>query len=221
MTSHSDSYQKKVTPSLLEKGSGLPSASHGGEAKIAIFASGSGTNAEQIMLHFQKHASIEVVLVLSNKPDAFVLERAKKFGVPSKVFNRTQFRETGDVLEWLKENRITHIVLAGFMWLMPENIIRAYPDKIVNIHPALLPKFGGKGMYGHHVHEAVKAAGEKETGITIHLVNEKYDEGLILFQASSSLDTQDTPDSIAAKVHALEYAYYPKQIEKWIQALTD
>jgi phosphoribosylglycinamide formyltransferase 1 len=184
--------------------------------RLAIFASGSGTNAEQIMLHFQNHASIEVALVLSNKPDAFVLERAKKFGVPSKVFTRQQFRETDDVLNWLKENRITHIVLAGFMWLMPENIIKAYPDKIINIHPALLPKFGGKGMFGHHVHEAVKAAGEKETGITVHLVNEKYDEGRILFQAVTSLESTDTPDSIANKVHALEYQHYPGQIEKWI-----
>jgi phosphoribosylglycinamide formyltransferase-1 len=146
-----------------------------------------------------------------------VLERAKKFGVPSKVFNRTQFRETSEVLDWLTENRITHIVLAGFMWLMPENIIRAYPNKIINIHPALLPKFGGKGMYGHHVHEAVKASGERETGITIHLVNEKYDEGEILFQAFTSLDVTDTPDTIAEKVHALEYKHYPEQIEKWVK----
>lgn len=187
------------------------------KSRIAIFASGSGTNAEQIMLRFQQHTQTEVALILSNKVDAFVLERAKKFGVPSKVFNREQFRETGEVLGWLTENRITHIVLAGFMWLMPENIIRAYPNKIINIHPALLPKFGGKGMYGHHVHEAVKAADEKETGITIHLVNEKYDEGKILFQASTPLDITDTPDIIAHKVHALEYKHYPEQLEKWIK----
>lgn len=210
MTLQSDESQKAVTPAPLERGKG-------GEARIAIFASGSGTNAEQIMLRFQKHDSIEVVLVLSNKSDAFVLERAKKFGVPSKVFTRQQFRETGEVLSWLQENSITHIVLAGFMWLMPENIIHAYPDKIVNIHPALLPKFGGKGMYGHHVHEAVKAAGEKETGITIHLVNEKYDEGRILFQASTALDSTDTPETIANKVHVLEYKHYPEQMEKWIK----
>lgn len=185
--------------------------------RIAIFASGSGTNAEQIMLRFQQHTQIEVALVLSNKADAFVLERAKKFNVLSKVFNREQFHETGEVLGWLTENHITHIVLAGFMWLMPENIIRVYPNKIINIHPALLPKFGGKGMYGHHVHEAVKAAGEKETGITIHLVNEKYDEGKVLFQASTPLDETDTPDTIAQKVHALEYNHYPEQIEKWIK----
>lgn len=206
----SDSSQQTVTPSPLERGPG------GEVARIAIFASGSGTNAEQIMLHFQKHEQIEVAIVLSNKADAFVLERAKKFGVPSKVFNRQQFRETDNVLGWLTENRITHIVLAGFMWLMPENIIRAYPDRIINIHPALLPKFGGKGMYGHHVHEAVKAAAETETGITIHLVNEHYDEGKILFQASTALTSSDTPETIANKVHALEYKHYPEQIEKWI-----
>jgi phosphoribosylglycinamide formyltransferase 1 len=208
----SDEHGKGVTPSPLERG-------QGGEAcRIAIFASGSGTNAEQIMLYFQKHAQIEVVLVLSNKADAFVLERAKKFNVPSKVFNREQFRETGEVLGWLVKNRITHIVLAGFMWLMPENIIRAYPNKIINIHPALLPKYGGKGMYGHHVHEAVKAAGETETGISIHLVNEKYDEGRILFQESTLLEITDTPDTIAHKVHALEYKHYPEQIEKWVKS---
>jgi phosphoribosylglycinamide formyltransferase-1 len=184
--------------------------------RLAIFASGSGTNAEQIMLRFQKYPQIEVGLVLSNKADAFVLERAKKFSVPSKVFNRQQFRETREVLDLLSDHRISHIVLAGFMWLMPENIIRTYPNKIINIHPALLPKFGGKGMYGHHVHEAVCAAGEKETGITIHLVNEKYDEGKILFQASTPLDAKETPDTIAEKVHALEYKHYPEQIEKWV-----
>jgi phosphoribosylglycinamide formyltransferase 1 len=188
------------------------------KARIAIFASGSGTNAEQIMLRLQNHDSIEVTLVLSNKADAFVLERAKKFGVPSKVFNRQQFRETGEVLQWLIENQITYIVLAGFMWLMPENIIQKFSNRIINIHPALLPKFGGKGMYGHHVHEAVKSADEKETGITIHLVNEKYDEGAILFQTSTALNSNDTPDTIANKVHALEYKHYPEQIEKWIKS---
>jgi phosphoribosylglycinamide formyltransferase-1 len=188
------------------------------KARIAIFASGSGTNAEQIMLRFQKHDSIEVALVLSNKADAYVLERAKKFSVQTKVFSREQFRETDEVLSCLHENHITHIVLAGFMWLMPESIIRKFPNHIINIHPALLPKFGGKGMYGHHVHEAVKAAGEKETGITIHMVNEKYDEGKILFQASTALDSTDTPEIIANKVHALEYKHYPEQIEKWIKS---
>ena len=184
--------------------------------RLAIFASGSGTNAEEIMKLFQHHDQIEVALVLSNNGNAFVLERAKKFKVTSKVFNKVQFRENDEVLNWLKEEKITHIVLAGFMWLMPAPIIQAYPNQIINIHPALLPKFGGKGMYGHHVHEAVKAAGEKETGITIHLVNEKYDEGRILFQAATPVDPSDSPNQIADKVHALEYQHYPEQIEKWV-----
>jgi len=186
-------------------------------SRVAIFASGSGSNAEQIMLHFKQHAQIEVVLILSNNANAFVLERAKKFNVPSQVFNRQQFRETGEVLNWLLGEKITHIVLAGFMWLMPSSIVQTYPNKIINIHPALLPKFGGKGMFGHHVHEAVKTSGEKETGITIHLVNERYDEGKILFQASCVVEENDSSDQIAAKVHELEYKYYPDQIEKWIE----
>ena len=187
-----------------------------GNVRIAIFASGSGTNAERIILHFQNHASIQVALVLSNKENAFVLERAKKLNIPSRTFNRQQFKESDVVLNWLKEEKITHIVLAGFMWLMPESIIKNFPDRIINIHPALLPKYGGQGMYGHHVHDAVKAANEKETGITIHLVNEKYDDGRILFQDSCSISPNDKPDQIAEKVHALEYEHYPRQIDKWV-----
>ena len=185
-------------------------------SRLAIFASGSGTNAEQIMLHFKDQPKIEVALMLSNKPEAFALARAKKFNVPTKVFSRQQFRERDDVLHWLLDEKISHIILAGFMWLMPASIIKKFPGKIINIHPALLPKFGGKGMYGHYVHEAVKAAGEKETGITIHLVNEKYDEGEILFQASCAVDPNDSTEQIAEKVHALEHRHYPEQIEKWI-----
>jgi len=132
------------------------------------------------------------------------------------VFTRSQFRETEEVLNWLKERKVTHLVLAGFMWLVPDYLIKAFQGKIINIHPALLPKYGGKGMYGMHVHEAVKATGEKETGITIHEVNERYDEGKILFQAKSQLDSTDTPEQIAQKVHRLEYAHYPQVIEEWI-----
>jgi len=168
------------------------------------------------MLHFRDHPKIKVGLVLSNNAGALVLERARKFNVPSKVFNRQQFKDTGEVLNWLAHEKISHVVLAGFMWLMPENMIRQFPDRIINIHPALLPKFGGKGMYGNHVHEAVKQAGEKKTGITIHLVNEKYDEGKILFQTSCAIEANDSPEQIAAKVHELEYQHYPEQIEKWI-----
>ncbi len=184
--------------------------------RMAIFASGSGTNAEEIFKYFQHHASIEVVALLSNSNQAYALERAKKFGIETHVFNREEFREQRIVLSWLQERKVTHIVLAGFMWLVPVYLIQAYRDRIINIHPALLPKFGGKGMYGMHVHEAVKAAGEKQTGITIHLVNEKYDDGKILMQATCTVTADDTPETIAGKVHSLEYAHYPKTIEAWI-----
>lgn len=181
--------------------------------KIAIFASGSGSNAEEIIKHFKKSNIGEVALILSNKPDAYVLERAKKYDVPSVVFNRNELKDM-TVLDILKSHSIDFIVLAGFMNLVPENLVKAYPNKIVNIHPALLPKFGGKGMYGDHVHKAVRESGDVETGITIHLVNEKYDEGQIIFQASCPVDENDTPATIAEKVHQLEHANYPKVIEK-------
>jgi phosphoribosylglycinamide formyltransferase-1 len=187
--------------------------------RIAIFASGSGTNAEEIFKHFHNHSSVEVVMLLSNNSQAFALERAKKFGVATKVFARTIFRESEEVLKWLKEKNVTHIVLAGFMWLVPDYLIKAFPGKIINIHPALLPKFGGKGMYGMHVHEAVKAAGEIETGITIHEVNEQYDKGKILFQSKCEVRKSDTPEQIAKKVHELEYANYSQVIEEWISKM--
>ncbi|HRJ28771.1 MAG TPA: phosphoribosylglycinamide formyltransferase [Cyclobacteriaceae bacterium] len=184
--------------------------------RLAIFASGSGTNAEEIFKHFQHHSAIKVSALLSNNPEAYALQRAANYGVPTKIFNRQQFRETDEVVHWLKEKEVTHIVLAGFLWLIPENLIRTFPGKIINIHPALLPKFGGKGMYGMKVHEAVKAAGETETGITIHEVNERYDEGRILFKAICPVMPEDTPEAIADKVHQLEYFWYPKVIEDWI-----
>ncbi len=184
--------------------------------RIAIFASGSGSNAEKIIRHFTGHPTIEVAIVLSNKPDAYVLERAKKFSIPSQVFNREEFRDPS-FTDVLHKHRITHIVLAGFLWLIPDYLVKNYPDRIINIHPALLPKYGGKGMYGAKVHEAVKLAGETETGITIHLVNEHYDEGAILFQASCPIGPAYSPDEIANCVHALEYKHYPDVIEKWIK----
>lgn len=184
--------------------------------RIAIFASGNGTNAEAIITHFQQHPTIEVVLLLSNNKEAFALERAQRLHVASKVFNKSQFRESDEVINWLKEHKVTYVVLAGFLWLIPDNLIKAYPERIVNIHPALLPKFGGKGMYGKKVHEAVKASEEKETGITIHLVNEHYDEGKILFQASCNVLSSDSPDDISAKVNQLEYKHYAAVIEQWI-----
>ena len=180
--------------------------------RLAILASGSGSNAEKIMEHFQTSAKAEVALVASNKADAYVLERAKKFEVPTFTFTRKEM-DAGILLEKLQEENIDYVILAGFLLKIPVELTRAFPDRMVNIHPALLPKYGGKGMYGHFVHEAVQAAGEKETGITIHLVNENYDEGKIIFQAHTALNELDTPDSIAAKVHELEHKYFPKVIE--------
>ncbi len=184
--------------------------------RIAIFASGNGTNAEEILAYFNHHPNIKVALLLSNNPLAFALARAGKYNVPTKVFTKDQFKETTVVLDWLKENEISYIVLAGFMWFIPDYLTQHYPNKIINIHPALLPKFGGKGMYGMRVHEAVKSAGEIETGITIHLVNERYDEGRILFQATCAILKTDTAIQIANRVHALEHAHYAKVIEQWI-----
>ncbi|HYG20668.1 MAG TPA: phosphoribosylglycinamide formyltransferase [Ohtaekwangia sp.] len=184
--------------------------------RLAIFASGSGTNAEQIINYFRDHRDIGVVLLLSNNPEAYALERAKKLDIPAAVFSRTDFREGTVVTQHLAERKVTHIVLAGFLWLIPDYLIRLFPHRIINIHPALLPRFGGKGMYGMKVHESVKMLGELESGITIHEVNEKYDEGKIIFQTTCPLDPDDTPDTIAQKVHALEYAHYPKTIERWV-----
>lgn len=186
-----------------------------GKYKVAIFASGSGTNAERFFEHFKGHKQIEVTLLLSNNPKAYVLERAKKAAIPARVFDKQQLKD-GEVLSWLSEAGITHIVLAGFLWLIPDNLLHTYPEQIINIHPALLPKYGGKGMYGSKVHEAVKEAGETKTGITIHLVNHRYDEGAILFQADTAISPKDTPDEIASKVHELEYTHYPVVTEKWI-----
>ena len=180
--------------------------------RLAILASGSGSNAEKIMEHFQNSKIAEIALVASNKSDASVLERAKKFDVPTLTFYRKEM-DSGVLLEKLQEEKIDWVILAGFLLKIPVELTRAFPDRMVNIHPALLPKYGGKGMFGSFVHEAVKAAGDTETGITIHLVNENYDEGRIVFQASTSLTSDDTPDSIAEKVHALEHKHFPEVIE--------
>jgi phosphoribosylglycinamide formyltransferase-1 len=180
--------------------------------KLAILASGSGSNAEKIMEYFQNSTKGQIALVASNKPDAFVLERAKKFGVPTFTFTRKEM-DAGLLLQKLQEEKIDWVILAGFLLKIPEDLIHAFPDHMVNIHPALLPKYGGKGMYGSLVHEAVKAAGDTKTGITIHLVNEQYDEGKIIFQAAVTVTESDTPDTIAEKVHALEHRYFPEVIE--------
>ncbi len=184
---------------------------------LAILASGSGSNAENLIRYFAGHPDIQVVLVLSNRKDAFVLERAKNLNVPAVVFNKDEFYHSDKVLAVLREHKVTHIVLAGFLWLVPASMINAFPERIVNIHPALLPKYGGKGMYGMHVHEAVVANKETETGITIHTVNAEYDRGNMLFQSRCAVLPADTPEAVAAKVHELEYRYFPEIIEKWIE----
>ncbi len=187
--------------------------------KIALFASGSGTNAENIAKYFAASSEVEISAVLCNNPYAFVLKRAEKLGIPSFVFSKNDFYDTDKVLRFLKDKRVDLIVLAGFLWLIPDDLIRHFPNRIVNIHPALLPKFGGKGMYGSRVHEAVIANGETETGITIHLVNEKYDEGKIVFQAKCEVTKEDTAETVASKVHELEYKYFPKVIEEIVKEL--
>ena len=182
--------------------------------RIAIFASGSGSNAENIALYFKDNPQIKIVAIFSDKPDAYVLKRAEKLNIPTYVFTMTDLKDENGVFKELMMLNIDFIVLAGFLRLIPPHIISSYCNCIINIHPALLPKFGGKGMHGMHVHEMVKAAGEKETGITIHYVNEKYDEGAIIFQDKVSVDQNDSPETIAAKVHELEYRHFPKIIEK-------
>ena len=181
---------------------------------IAIFASGRGTNTEKIISHFQNNEGIKIALIVSNKADAFVLKRAEKHKTPTLILKREEFYETENIVDELNSYEIDLIVLAGFMWLVPAYLIRAFPDKMINIHPALLPKFGGKGMYGLHVHKAVLNAKEKETGITIHYVNEVYDEGKTIFQTRCTINKEDTPETLAEKVHQLEYEHYPIVIER-------
>ena len=181
--------------------------------RIVILASGSGTNAENIIKYFKDSNLISVVQVLSNKKDAKVLERAKRLEISSMYFNMADFIMSDKVLEILKKNA-DYVILAGFLWKIPSNIIEAFPNKIINIHPALLPKYGGKGMFGMHVHEAVIKNKEQESGITIHHVNENYDEGAIIFQKSFEISPSDSADDVAKKVHKLEYKYFPEIIEK-------
>jgi phosphoribosylglycinamide formyltransferase-1 len=187
--------------------------------KIAIFASGTGSNAKKIIEYFDAHPNIEVRLVVANKPDAPVLAMAEQHGVETLLTDRSGFYQSEAILAQLADAQVTFIVLAGFLWLVPAYLVNAYPKRIVNIHPALLPKYGGKGMYGMHVHRAVKQAGVQETGITIHLVNEAYDEGGILFQARCPVKASDTPEQIAGKVRQLEHEHFAPVIEKYIKAL--
>jgi phosphoribosylglycinamide formyltransferase-1 len=183
---------------------------------IAVFASGGGSNARRIIEHFAGSDEADVALVVSNKADAGVLNIAKEYGIPTLIIQRKAFYETENILDDLREYHIDFIALAGFLWLVPAYLVAAYPDKMVNIHPALLPQYGGKGMYGHFVHEAVKAANETESGITIHYVNTRYDEGSYIFQAKVGLSPEDTPEIIAQKVLALEHRYFPKVIEQLV-----
>ena len=187
--------------------------------RIAIFASGSGTNAERIMSHFADHETGEVSIVLSNKPDAQVLERAAWFNVKTHVFDRETFKNTAEIPELLVSLGIDLIVLAGFLWLIPDGLIRKFPDRIINIHPALLPKYGGKGMYGSYVHESVIANGEVESGISIHYVNEVYDDGKIILQARCPVEPGDTAEILAQRIHKLEYQHYPFVVEKLLEEL--
>lgn len=186
---------------------------------LAIFASGGGSNARRIIEHFRGSKQVQVALVVSNKADAGVLEIAREYGVPTHLISRKSFYETEDILRILTEKSVDFVVLAGFLWLVPGYLVRAFPRKIVNIHPALLPKYGGKGMYGHHVHEAVKTAGETETGITIHFVNEHYDEGDIVFQARCPISPDDSPADIALNVLRLEHEHFPQVIENLLSPL--
>lgn len=188
---------------------------------IAIFASGSGTNAENIIEYFSTKNSAKVTLVLSNKHQAMVLKRAERHNVKTVFFERDDFYVSGKVLDCLLIHKIDFIVLAGFLWLVPENIIELYHSRIINIHPALLPGYGGKGMYGDTVHKAVIENSETESGITIHYVNKHYDEGDIIFQARCRVDPADNADTLAVKIHALEYLHYPGVIDEIVSKLSD
>lgn len=181
--------------------------------RIVIFASGSGTNAENLINFFKNKKEASVVLVLTNNPQAKVLERAKRLGVSALSFNKIALTETQDVLNILIASKPDIIVLAGFLWKFPEKILNAFSNKVINIHPALLPKYGGKGMYGKFVHEAVVKNKERETGITIHYVNENYDEGKVIFQVKCKVDPEDSTDDVASKIHELEMEHFPKVVE--------
>lgn len=181
---------------------------------IAVFASGSGTNAAKLMDYFNNHSSVSIRLIVCNNPRAGVIEKAGEYSVEVLMIEKERFFRGDDYVDILKEKGIDWIVLAGFLWKIPKTLIDAFKDKILNIHPALLPKYGGKGMYGHHVHEAVITAGEKISGITIHLVDEIYDHGRIIFQAECPVESTDTPETLAKKVQELEHTHFAREVEK-------
>jgi phosphoribosylglycinamide formyltransferase-1 len=181
---------------------------------IAIFASGTGSNAQKIIDHFRNSDKARVTLIVCNKAGAGVLNIAERETIPSILIDKEQFFHSDHYIKQLQQAHIDMVVLAGFLWKIPANLVQAFPDRIVNIHPALLPKYGGKGMYGHFVHEAVIKAGEKESGITIHYVNEKYDDGAPILQERCNITPEDTPESLAAKVLVLEHQWYPVIVER-------
>lgn len=181
---------------------------------IAIFVSGSGSNCENIIKYFMNSETVNIALVLSNRADAYALTRAKKYNIPTCVMGKTDFNDENKILPLLEQYDIDFIVLAGFLLMIPNFLVKAYEHRMINLHPALLPKYGGKGMYGHHVHEAVKAAGETETGMTVHWVSEVCDGGEIIAQFSTPISPEDTPDDIAEKEHILEMAHFPQVIEE-------
>ena len=187
--------------------------------RIAIFASGSGSNAQKIMEYFKKHTDAEVAIVLTNNPEAYVLQRADNFEIPTHIFEKHEFYQTNEVLDLLKNLNIDIIVLAGFLWLVPDTILANYPKRIINIHPALLPKYGGKGMYGDRVHKEVLANGDEESGISIHYVNEDFDSGEIIYQARYKIEKNDDLEIIKFKGQQLEHQYFPKIIEQVLKKI--
>ncbi len=182
--------------------------------QLAVFASGNGTNAEKIFEQFRNHATIEVAVLFTNNSKAGVIDRANRFKIPIEIFDKPTLTKTDKVLNKLREYQVDWIALAGFMLLVPPSLVEAFPNRIINIHPALLPAYGGKGMYGMNVHRAVVESKEPATGITIHYVNEQYDDGAVIFQASCPINSEDTAETVAQKVHQLEYQYYPQIIEE-------
>lgn len=184
--------------------------------RLAIFASGKGSNAEKIIQYLEDHPVIKISLIVCNRPGAGVLDIATYHGIKTLLIGKVQFEKSNEFVQVIRNEGITHIVLAGFLWKIPESLVRAYNNKIINIHPALLPAYGGKGMYGEKVHQAVINAGEKKSGITIHLVDEHYDNGKTLFQATVDVLSTDNADTLAEKIHVLEHEHYPKMISKWL-----
>jgi phosphoribosylglycinamide formyltransferase 1 len=202
----------QLTPDFMPESSATP-------IQIALFASGSGTNAEAICRHFQHHPAISVGALFVNRTNAGVIDRLTPYGIPTLLFNRSDFYEQDTVLAELKRRHIDVVVLAGFLWLIPPSMIQAYPRQMINIHPSLLPAYGGKGMYGMHVHREVIRSGERQSGITIHLVSEEYDKGEVLFQATVDVAPSDSPESLSEKIHTLEHLHFSRVIESYIHQI--